>query len=403
MKVNEKKWIRVRIYIVAFFFICGLAIIILRAYQLQVLEQDKLAAIARAGYKGKIRLPPKRGTIYDREGHELAVSVEVGSIYAHPVLVKKKFEAARNLSKILQISQSKTLALLKSKRSFVWIKRKISPARVKQVENLNIEGLGYATESRRYYPGREIAGHLIGFSGDDNQGLEGLEKSYNRMLQGPQLTLIQMRDALGRPFYISRPAYSGVEKHDLILTIDKDIQYRAQQSLKAVVEKFKAKSGQCVIVDPRTGEILAMAVVPQFDPNIFRKHRPEHWRNRTITDCFEPGSTMKAFLLAAALDRGIVSPQTRFDCEEGAMQVSNKVIHDTKPHGLLSVSEIIIKSSNIGAVKIGQKLGYQTFEHYLRSFGFGEKTGVDLIGERRGFIRDPKTARLIDKATIPGV
>ncbi|MBW1803190.1 MAG: transpeptidase family protein, partial [Deltaproteobacteria bacterium] len=159
-------------------------------------------------------------------------------------------------------------------------------------------------------------------------------------------------------------------------------------------------SGQCVIVDPRTGETLAMAIVPQFNPNIFRKHRPEQWRNRTITYCFEPGSTMKPFLLAAALDRGIVSPQTRFDCEQGAMTVSNKIIHDTKKHGLLSVSEIVMKSSNIGAVKIGQKLGYKIFVHYLKAFGFGEKTGIDLIGERKGFIREPKSARIIDKATI---
>lgn len=400
MKVKEKKWIRFRIYLVAFFFLIGLGVILARAYQLQVLERGRLSSIAQAGYRGVIKLPPKRGTIYDREGHELAVSIEVGSIYAHPKLVKKKRQTARLLSKVLHAQQSRILRLLKSKRSFVWIKRKIAPERIKQVKALDLDGIGFTRESRRYYPGREIAGHLIGFAGEDNQGLEGLEKKYEDILKGPQHTLILMRDALKRPFFMGGPSSQNDQMYDLVLTIDKDIQYKAQQALGAVVKKTKAKSGQCIVVNPETGEILALAVVPQFNPNVFGKYRASQWRNRTITDTYEPGSTIKVFLLAAALEERVVSPQTQFDCENGQFVVARHIIHDTKKHDTLSVSDIVVYSSNIGAVKIGSKIGYERFTGYLRNFGFGEKTGIDLLGERRGFIRSAKKARELDKATL---
>lgn len=400
MKVKEKKWIRFRIYLVAFFFLAGLGIMLVRAYQLQVLERGKLSSIAQAGYRVVIKLPPKRGTIYDREGHELAVSVEVGSVYAHPKLVTKKRYAARLLSKVLHVRQSGIYRLLKSERSFVWIERKIAPEKVRQVRALGLEGIGFTKESRRFYPGREIAGHLIGFAGEDNQGLEGLERKYDSLLKGPQNSLILMRDALGRPFFMSRPSSQRDRMCDLVLTIDKDIQYKAQQALDAVVKETRAKSGQAVMVNPETGEVLAMAVVPNFNPNVFGNYRPSDWRNRSITDCYEPGSVIKAFLLAAALDSHVVLPNTMFDCENGQFVVANHVIHDTKKHGPLSVSDIIVYSSNIGAVKIGSKVGYERFTGYLRRFGFGEETGIDLLGERTGYIRPSDNAKELDKATI---
>jgi cell division protein FtsI (penicillin-binding protein 3) len=304
------------------------------------------------------------------------------------------------LAKILQLKRRNVLDQLKSKRSFVWIARKTSPDKIKAVKALGIEGIGFTTESRRYYPGREIASHLIGFVGEDNQGLEGLEKKYDGILTGPKHTLIQLTDAVGRPFFVSRPATHGDDMRNLVLTIDKDIQYKAQQALKTAVEKTRAKSGQCVVVNPETGEILAMAVVPLFNPNVFRKYRPYQWRNRIVTDIYEPGSAIKAFLLAAALEEKIVSLETTFDCENGKFKVGNHVIHDTKEHGTLSVPDIIARSSNIGAVKIGHKLGYEKFSAYLKRFGFGEKTGIGLLGERLGFIRPADKAKEIDKATI---
>lgn len=400
MKVREKKWIRFRIYLVALFLLGGLGTILARAYQLQVLERDKLATIAKAGYRGHIRLPPKRGTIYDREGHELAVSVEVESIYAHPKQIKKKRYTAQKLSEILDTESGTILAQLKRKSPFVWIKRKVSPEIIRQVRDLDLQGIGFTKESRRFYPGREIAAQLTGFVGSDNQGLEGLERKYDHFLRGPEIRLMQMRDALGRPFYVSRPATEEDSMHSLMLTIDKDIQYKAEQALEAAVRKARAKSGQCIVVNPETGEILAAAVAPLFNPNVFQKYSPEQWRNRPVTDCYEPGSTMKAFLLAAVLENHIVSPQTMIDCGDGELEVGGKVIHDTKKNGILSVSQIVTKSSNIGAVKLGQRLGYKSFTGYLKKFGFGRKTEIDLLGEASGFIRPVKETRPIDRATI---
>ena len=399
MKVREKKWIRFRIYLVATVFLTGLGIILGRAYQLQVLEKDRLGAIARQGYIGTIKLPPKRGIIYDRKGDELAVSVEVGSVYAHPNRIKEKAKTARQLSRSLGERRSKIFGLLKKKRSFVWIKRKIPPNLARRIKKLDLVGVGVTAETRRYYPNKEIAAHLIGFVGSENQGLEGLEKHYDRLLKGPQNSLIQMRDALARPFSIRRPAFSGHGMHDLILTIDKDIQYQAEQALKSAVKKTKARAGQCLVMNPKTGEILAMAVVPEFNPNIFSKFKADQWRNRAITDCFEPGSTVKAFLLASGLEESVVAPTTKFDCENGKYRVGNHVIHDTHKYGVLSVSDIVVYSSNIGAVKIGKELGYSRFYKYLKKFGFGSKTGVDVLGERKGFVRLPDKARPFDRIT----
>jgi cell division protein FtsI (penicillin-binding protein 3) len=400
MKVREKNWIRFRICLVGTFFLAGLGIILGRAFQLQILDSDKLAAMARVGYRESIKLPPKRGTIYDREGHELAVSIEVGSIYAHPSQVPNKSETAGQLSKILSVKKGEIIEELSKERSFVWIARKVPSDKVNQIKALKLAGIGFTKESGRYYPGREIGAHLIGFSGEDNQGLEGLEKKYDRILKGREQTLIQMRDALGRPFFVSQEAPEGDQMHDLILTIDKDIQYKAQEALKMAVERTKAKSGQAVVVDPETGEILAMAVVPLFNPNTFRKHRPSQWRNRIITDVYEPGSVIKVFLLATALDQKILTLNTKFFCEEGQFKVANHIIHDTKKNDFLSVSDIVVYSSNIGAVKIGQRVGYERFTEYLKKFGFGKKTGIGLLGERTGFIRPVRLAKEIDKANI---
>lgn len=399
MKVRQKNWIRIRTYVVAVFFVLCLGVMCARAYQLQVLDRDRLEAIAQANYQNKITLPPKRGDIYDRKGHELALSVEVGSVYAHPKYIKNKAAMARRLSKVLGENRRKILSSLRGNHPFVWIKRQVSPPVMEKVRALEMEGVGVVQGSRRYYPSCEIAGHLIGFAGADNQGLEGLEKEYDALLKGPASEFLQLRDALGRSFYIGKtePADSGT--HDLILTIDKDIQYKAQQALEAAVHKTNAKSGQCVVMKVATGEILAMAVVPKFNPNIFSRYRPEQWRNRVVTDSFEPGSTMKAFLLAAALEEHAVTPLTKINCEEGSFEFAGHKIHDTHPHGILTVGEIIKYSSNIGAAKIGQKLGYRKYSRYLSRFGFGSKTGIDLLGEQKGFVRSAKNAKEIEQVT----
>ncbi len=400
MKIKEKKWVRFRIHLVSVFFIGGLIAIFFRVYQLQVLQQEYLRGIAKNGIIGNTKLPPKRGVIYDRDGHELAISVQVGSVFAHPKQVKDKNKTARALSKILGEKRSLILKKLKRNRSFVWVKRRIPQTLAEQVKALNLKGLGVTTETRRYYPGRETAAHIIGFAGTDNQGLEGIEKKFDGLLRGPEEKLSFMRDALGRPFAVTRPVTSDRRIHDLHLTIDKDIQYKAQASLRAAVKKAKARGGHCVVVDPNTGEILAMAVVPEFNPNVFFNYKPYQWRNRAVTDCFEPGSTIKAFLLSAALEESVVSPLSQFYCEQGKFKVGGRVVHDTHKYGDLSVADIVVHSSNIGAIKLGQKLGYRKFTEYLKNFGFGKRAKIDLMGERGGFIRGVKNARTIDQATL---
>jgi cell division protein FtsI (penicillin-binding protein 3) len=398
MKLKEKRWIRFRIYLVACFFLLTLGVMICRAYQLQISEESRLEVLARAAYMKVKKLPPKRGTIYDRKGHELAMSVEAWSVYAHPHQIKNKDKVARQLARATNIKTRNIASLLKSDRRFVWITRQIPFERANQIKVLNLKGVGLFSESRRYYPNKEVAAHLIGFVGVDNQGLEGLEKKYDVFLKGPQRTLVQMKDALGRPFYIDRPVSSDSEFKNLYLTIDRDIQYKAQESLRFAVKKANAKSGHCVVLDPETGEILAMAVVPEFNPNAFSRYKPAQWRNRTVTDCYEPGSTVKAFLLAACLEEGILTTNSRFDCEEGRYKIGGHMIRDSHKHGIISVADIVSVSSNIGAIKMGGKLGYRKYYRYMQRLGFGSRTGVDLLGERKGNLRTAKDTRPVDQA-----
>ena len=399
MKLNEKKRTRLKVHLVSILFLLGLCTILGRAFYLQILQGEHLSEIARGGYTVIVKLPPKRGTIYDRQRHELALSLELGSVFAHPRQIQDKEKAAVELARALGVDRKEILAQIEKDRSFVWLQRRIPPNIAAKVSQLQIQGVGTTAEASRFYPCNEVAGHVVGFVGTDFQGLEGIEKTYDHLLRGPERQLVQMRDALKRPFAIDRVLTTEQKPHDLILTIDKDIQYKAQQTLKEAVIDSRAVSGNIVCVDPDTGAILAMAVYPEFNPNAFSSHRPEDWRNRTITDWFEPGSTAKTFLLAAALEEGIVTPYTTIDCEEGSYAIGRRVIHDTHEHDILTAAEVVVQSSNIGAAKIGQRLGYETYYRYLQAFGFEKTTGIELAGERSGFLRPPDRARPIDQAT----
>ena len=265
---------------------------------------------------------------------------------------------------------------------------------------MKLDGVGVVPDTRRFFPGREIGAHLIGFVGDEEQGLEGLERRYDDYLRGPQETLLQMRDARRRAFAVSRPDGSGRKRHNLFLTIDRGIQYKAQTALRAAVAAYRAAAGTCVVLDPQTGEILAMATVPEYNPNSFRRHSPAEWRNRAVTDLFEPGSTIKALVLAAALNEGVVTPSTPFFCERGSYRIGGNTVRDTKEHETLTAAQVVIHSSNIGAIKLGRTLGHRAVVRYLEDFGFGSRTGVDLLGERNGYVRDAGSTREIEHATL---
>jgi len=400
MSIKDKRWIRIRVYVIGVCFLLILGAIFLRAYQLQILEGGKLSSLAEEGYTGKRTLTTQRGTIFDRNGRELALSIDVSSIYCYPKKIKDTLKTATLIASALHIERRDVLKKLHSSQPFVWIKRKVTPEEIKRVRALNLTGIGFTKESRRYYPCMETGAHVIGFASQDNRGLEGIELQYNRYLEGQQIRLNGIHDALGRPLLFDGP---GIEPHgpfDLILTLDKEISYKAQKTLRKAVERSGARSGVCVVMRPQTGEILAMAVVPEFNPNIFWRHKPYEWRNRAVTDCFEPGSTLKAFLLAAALEEGVITPETVLDCEKGNYVIGKHVIHDSRPFGMLPASEVIKFSSNIGAIKIGQRLGAKRFHYYLRGFGFGERTGIDFPGERKGNLRSPRDTSLVGQNTL---
>ncbi len=380
-------------------FLLVLGVLFLRAYQLQILEGKELSSLAKEGYTGRFTLTAQRGTIYDRNGRELALSIDVDSIYCYPKRVKDPSKTATLIANALHMKKGGVLKKLQSPRSFVWIKRKVTPEEIIRVRGLNLTGIGFTKEGRRYYPSMETGAHVIGFASQDNKGLEGIELKYNAYLEGQEIRLNRIRDALGRSLVFDGPWMEKQGPFDLVLTLDKEISYKALKALKMAVKGSGAESGVCIVMRPQTGEILAMEVVPEFNPNIFWRFRPYEWRNRAVTDCFEPGSTLKAFLLAAALEEGVVTPETVLNSEKGYYSVGNSIIHDRRPFGMLKVSEIIKFSSNIGAIKIGQRLGAERFHHYLKRFGFGERTGIDFPGERKGNLKSIKDKSLIVQNT----
>jgi cell division protein FtsI (penicillin-binding protein 3) len=392
MKVYHKnrptaeKWIRLRIVLVGAGLALCFGVIIARAVQLQVMQRDLLSERAEGEYKKAQHQTPRRGTIYDQNNEELAVSIDVSSVCAYPKTISAPKNVAKVLSRVLRVEAAPLRAKLTSDRNFVWVKRHATPAEVTAVKALEIEGVDFVSERRRFYPMKTLGGQVIGFCGTEGGGLEGLEYYYDTLLSGQESSWTVFKDALGRSFRVEGDSVPVQDGYDLILTIDKNIQHIAEDALSEAMETFSAKSGMAVVMAPKTGAVLAMANVPQFNPNSFAQYPPSLRRNRAITDAFEPGSTFKIFLAAAALESGSVKANSRFDCEEGSYKVGAHVIHDVHGHGLLSFQDILKYSSNIGAAKIGAKIGSTYYYEKLKAFGFGVATGVDCPGETPGSV-----------------
>ncbi len=401
MKDSTPYHFKIRVFVVLIIFVLCFGMIVVRAYQLQVLEREKSVKLAQHQYYyRRISLSPHRGTIYDSKGRELAVSITVNSLYAQPAKIENKKELATKLAPILSIDAHKIYKLLSNPKSFVWLQRKITPTQQEKIEALKLKGVGFILESRRFYPNSELGAHIIGFAGMDSQGLEGLEKVYDKYLKTAERYVILERDALGRWIYIPVKGKGLKSPYNLHLTLDLRVQYIAERELRQGVTDLKARGGIVVVMEPFTGKILATAVQPSFNPNIFEEYSPDRWRNRVVTDPFEPGSLLKIFLVASALEEEIVKESDIFYCENGAYKIGTNTIHDMKRHGWLSLRNIIRYSSNIGASKIGTRVGPERFYHYLGAFGFKEKTGIDLLGESRGCIRPPNSWSQIDLANI---
>jgi cell division protein FtsI (penicillin-binding protein 3) len=383
----DLKWIRFRLHWV--FGLCCLIFVVIigRAVQLQLWEGPKLSKIAKGEIKKMVPRVHKRGIIYDRNRFELAMTIEMESISAKPEQIKNIQEISGQLSPILSLDRRRITGLLNQDKPFVYLKRRANPTECDAVRSQGFEGVSFDKEAQRFYPYRELASHVLGFVGMDPNGLEGLEKRYNAYLKSPYLYEPSVRDALGRSLYLE--GMESIQENEglsLVLTLDKNIQYLTEKELKKGVIKSQAKGGMALVMNPKTGEVLAMANYPTFNLNAFKEVQAANRRNQTLTDTFEPGSTFKTFLMAAALDEKKFSINDMIFCENGNFRVGNHVIHDVHPYGWLSFQDVLKVSSNIGATKIGKKVGPKNFYSYIKNFGFGRETGIDLPGEVNGVV-----------------
>jgi cell division protein FtsI (penicillin-binding protein 3) len=389
-----------RIVIVSAGFLLWFGAIGVRAGYLQIVQGALLSKRAADQYEQELILRGKRGTIYDRRQEALAVSIETTSIAANPRVITNKSKVAAQLAKIVGEPASKLKTQLAKDRAFVWLKRQATPKEVAAVKKLGVKGVDFFPEYSRFYPGKTLCSQVLGFTGLDGHGLEGLEFNYDKDLKGAENTVTVFRDALGRNLDTDRLAALSQAGNNLVLTIDGQVQYIAEQALAEAVTAYKARSGMALVMVPQTGALLAVANYPFFNPNISGKRDQEAWRNRSITDPFEPGSTMKIFSITAGLESGKLDPGSIFFCENGNYVVGGHTVHDTKPHGWLSLQQIVKYSSNIGAVKLAQQIGPGILYDYLNRFGFGVRTGVDSPGESPGSLSHFKQWTSVDTGAI---
>jgi cell division protein FtsI (penicillin-binding protein 3) len=326
---KRTRWTRIRIIVVAVILALAAGRIMARSWEIQVVKKDDYQRKAKEQQLRSVQLPPTRGAILDRNGNDMAISVMVPSIYANPDEVKDPAGTARQLSPVLQLSMDELMSSLQSKKSFAWLKRRVTREEAQEVKKLELPGINVTQESKRFYPNRRLASHVLGFGGYDAVGLEGLEFEFDKELIGPKPVITGLRDAMGRMIFAEGLSDEGLGRENkIVLTIDKAIQSIAEQELAEFTKLFEAKAASIVVVRPKTGEILAIANVPDFNPNLYWKFQPEEKRNRAVTDRFEPGSTMKIFTMAAALDSGSVKLTDLFYCQKGEFQVDDLVIRD---------------------------------------------------------------------------
>lgn len=371
--------------------LCGFGVILFRLVTLQVLQAAELTARADRQHQKTVTLEGARGTVTDRHGKVLAMNVEVPSIFGVPTSLDSPAGAARSLSPVLHIRREEIEKKLRQDKHFVWLARKVEPEQGHRLEQLSIDGIGIVMEGRRFYPKGPLLSHVLGFVGMDGLGLEGLERRYESQLHGEKRLTILQRDALGRTvFPKGLREQVPATGQSLTLTIDEVIQYIAEKELEEAVDHAHAKSGTIIVLEPQSGGVLAMAVSPRFDPNAVASLTADRWRNRTLTDTYEPGSTMKLVVAAAALEEKVMMPGSMLFGENGRMSVANTTIHDHEKLGWMTFAQMIQKSSNIGAAKTGMLLGEQRLYRYLQAFGFGQRTDIDLPGEVAGLLKSPR-------------
>src|SRR5437879_4703941 len=360
-----------------------------RLVELQVNQHEELTSRARSQQVGAIETSPSRGQLLDRQGRELARSIDTESFFADPREIPSTEDTARRIAAITGQDRAELTSRLseakESSKKFVWIVRRLDIQSASKLDQLSLDGIYSRKEPKRYYPNDSLAAHVLGFVGTDEIGLSGVEQYYNEKIRGEGGKVFLERDRDRRAF----ESYE-VQSHPgqtVVLTIDQTIQYRTEQALSAAVDRAHAKSGTAIVMDPRTGEILALANAPTFDPNQPGEVSPEERTNGAVQNIYEPGSTFKIVAFSAAIEKGLVKPEDKIDCQMGQIVVAGRVIHDHHPFGVLTVADALAQSSDVAAIKLGLLAGNDSMYDYMKRLGFGSRTGIDLAGESPGLLR----------------
>lgn len=397
---NWRPVIRRRIAVAAAVFACWTAAIEARLVYLQVFKEADLTARAQSQQMQTIDAPAKRGEIYDRHGRLLAYSVDADTVYAVPTEIRDASAAAAGLCRAFEgctkKEQASLVDRLSKRRAFAFVKRRVTPEEAGKVAALGLEGIGFMKESRRYYPNKELAANVLGYVGLDNIGLSGIESAYDKVVRGREGKVLVQTDARRRAF--SRVERTPTSGGSIELTIDHQLQYITERELLKGVQETDADAGTAVVMDPHTGEILAMASVPTFNPNDYGDASAPDRRNRAVQDLYEPGSTFKMVTAAAAFEENVIKPTDMLDVSSGIIRIGSRVIHEYAGHhyGVISFKEAIVRSSNVGAVKVGLRLGAERLGLYINRFGFGRPGSPDFPGESPGIVWNP--ANLNDSA-----
>ena len=381
--------VKVRLLFISSLLLLFAISLIVRLADLQIVQHESLLAKSEKQSQGTLKTHFGRGTIFDRNDNELATNLEVESVFVVPQEVRDRKYTSRVLASALNQNYDRIYKEVSSKKQFTWIKRKVPADEITHLKKLALSGVNFRSEQKRFYPKRELAANVIGFVGTDDLGLAGIEHTYQEKLKGVVYSQSIEQDGKGRTIQaLKNLSRSSLGNYDLMLTLDEVIQFTAEHHLKKQVDRYKADSGMVVVMDPYSGEIYAMANVPQFNPNNFSAFPRETWKNNAVVSSYEPGSIFKPIVAAAAIDKGVAQPHDRFFCENGSFKVGKNKIGEAENHkfGSLTMKEIIAKSSNIGAIKIAQKLGKNFFYEYIQKFGFGEKPGVGLPGVSSGLL-----------------
>jgi cell division protein FtsI (penicillin-binding protein 3) len=366
-----------------------------RLFTLQVVESSEFQQIAAEQRLTKIEFPARRGTVLDRDAETLSISVDLQVVYSDPTLIDDPRAVAAKLGPLLKKKPESLVESLTGTfegDQFEYVAHQVDPRVAKKIEAMELPGIFLEAEPKRFYPNGRVGSHVVGFVNVDGSVMEGVEAQYNEVLAGKPGVIRFEKDTFGHQLPQADSTYEQPEPgHSILLTIDKDIQYFTEKALMNAVRQFKATSGTAIVMRPKTGEILALANLPDFDPNSYSKFSDDERRNRALADVYEPGSIFKAITLAGALHEKTVTPKTSFTVPD-QLQVADRVIHDSSPHATakMNVREIITKSSNVGTVMIGQKLGSEGLDKYVHRFGFGRKTGLDFPGESPGIVRPLK-------------